>query len=139
MNELIYKEILVELEKTFTIISPQSPQKKNKIPIRIKWKGNYIVTKSGKTVWPHIGAAKNAFWNHMAYLCVPSLKPINTYGRYDHRDKGENIVIYHLFPKDRETLEYLNTPHGEIDKKLRAQFLEKLQEDGILEFEPQNS
>jgi hypothetical protein len=31
------------------------------VPHRIKWKGKYIRTKSGKTVWKRIGDAKSAF------------------------------------------------------------------------------
>ena len=141
MDKLIYDELIDEITKTF-VFTPDIG--KNKIPIRIKWKGKYISTKSGKTVWPHIGAAKNAFWHHISFLHIPSLKPTNmighaNYRRYCYQDKGVGIVDYHLFPKDREILVSLRESSHAIQKKLRAQFLEQLQEDGILEFEPQKS
>jgi hypothetical protein len=39
--------------------------RRKKQPHRVKCNGKYIITESEKTVWPSIGAAKNAVRNHL--------------------------------------------------------------------------
>lgn len=56
-------EVACVVEKTFDI-NPVSLRKKQK-PYRVKVNGNYVVTDSKKTIWPSIGAAKNAIRNHI--------------------------------------------------------------------------
>lgn len=140
MNDQIYREVVDSLEKTFTFLPAQSGKKR--IPYRIKWKGKYIVTQSGKTVWPSLGAAKNAFWNNMNYLTVPSLPPTNNGGYYtshDYRDTGHELITHHIFKDEREQLEQVKKSRQNIKKKFREKFLKLLEKDEILEFEPQKS
>lgn len=40
-------------------------KRKNTQPHRVKCNGRYIITESNKTIWPSIGAAKNAIRNHL--------------------------------------------------------------------------
>lgn len=140
MNKLIYDELVNAIEKELQFPSPKSRKAKN-IPYRIKWRGQYVATKSGKTVWSSLGAAKNAFWHHIDLLNVPSLPPRKNhiFKNWDYRDLGDNIIIHHIYEKEYETMRYLNKRPIDIQRKLRAQFLKQLEEDGILEFEPQNS
>lgn len=58
MNLKLLVEHLVETTQFF---SPQEDKARRKtVPHRIKFKGKYIKTFSGKTVWPSKGAAANA-------------------------------------------------------------------------------
>lgn len=61
MNAEKVKEALEEFISTLdNRIRYQEKAAKN-IPHRIKWKGKFIKTRSGKTVWKRIGDAKSAF------------------------------------------------------------------------------
>ncbi len=56
-------ELTAVVESTFGI--PVDKKRKKQTPHRVKVNGKYIVTESKKTLWPSIGAAKNAIRNHI--------------------------------------------------------------------------
>lgn len=56
-------ELTAVVESTFG--TPVDKKRRKQTPHRVKVNGKYIVTQSKKTVWPSIGAAKNAIRNHI--------------------------------------------------------------------------
>lgn len=56
-------ELTAVVESTFG--TPVYKKRRKQTPHRVKVNGKYIVTQSKKTVWPSIGAAKNAIRNHI--------------------------------------------------------------------------
>lgn len=49
-----------------TQIAPKKAQKQ--IPCRIRYNGHFVATVSGKSVWKHVGHAKNAMRHHVQCL-----------------------------------------------------------------------
>jgi len=76
-----------EIEELFDELYASSIDKRH-ITYRIMYKGVYITTRSGKTQWTSIGAAKNALRNHF-----------NLY-RYRFIKTHEGEVAYQEFLKD---------------------------------------
>lgn len=72
--------------------------KKQQNPYRIKYKGNFIKTRSGKSVWRTLGFAKSALRNHVA----------NTLA--EHRIYGETDKIYDELVKIVEFVEMTPLP-----------------------------
>jgi uncharacterized protein with WD repeat len=56
-------ELTAVVGSTFGI--PVDKKRRKQTPHRVKVNGKYIVTESKKTIWPSIGAAKNAIRNHI--------------------------------------------------------------------------
>lgn len=56
-------DLIAMVESTF-LSQVKHLTKKKQQPHRVKLNGKYIVTNSKKTIWPNIGAAKNAVRNH---------------------------------------------------------------------------
>lgn len=46
--------------------NPSYKPKKKTVPVRVKINGEFFHTPKGKTIWPSIGAAKNAIHNHIS-------------------------------------------------------------------------
>ncbi len=57
----ITPELIQSLESSFIY---KDHKTKKQTPYRVKFNGEFITTKSKKTIWPSIGAAKNALINH---------------------------------------------------------------------------
>lgn len=57
-------DLTAAVESSFKQADDQINRRKSK-PHRVKVNGKYIITDSNKTVWPSIGAAKNAIRNHI--------------------------------------------------------------------------
>jgi hypothetical protein len=60
-NQEVIKTIVAQV-----VFNKADKKSRKSIPYRIKYKGEYIVAQSGKTVWPSLGTAKNAFNLEMA-------------------------------------------------------------------------
>ena len=58
------KQIVLQNSKLGQPLKPQA----RITPYRIKINGQYLTTRSGKTVWKRLGDAKNAFHNHLDYI-----------------------------------------------------------------------
>jgi len=91
--------------------------RKKKQPHRVKCNGKYIITESKKTVWPSIGAAKNAIRNHLntSHELNHWLKALRV---KDAADRDDAISPY-----------YYN--HTEMD-----QIVEYLEKNNIIEYIP---
>jgi predicted sulfurtransferase len=65
-NQFVHvNELKAIVESTFKQADNPIATRKQK-PHRVKLNGKYIVTDSRKTIWPSIGAAKNAIRNHIS-------------------------------------------------------------------------
>lgn len=81
--------------------------RKKKQPHRVKCNGKYIITESKKTVWPSIGAAKNAIRNHLntSHELNHWLKALRV---KDAADRDDAISPYYDNGKDmNEIVKYL--------------------------------
>jgi hypothetical protein len=59
----ITTELIQSLESSFIY---KDHKTKKQTPYRVKFNGKFITTKSKKTIWPSIGAAKNALLLHLS-------------------------------------------------------------------------
>lgn len=83
-------ELLEKLYKELdTRLVPQ-PKALKHIPHRIKWKGQFIRTSSGKTVWKKIGDAKSAFRLEIENDVYRILK--KGLGRYPSHEEKEAFI-----------------------------------------------
>ena len=81
--------------------------RRKKQPHRVKCNGKYIITESEKTVWPSIGAAKNAVRNHLnnSHELNHWLKTLRV---KDASDRDDAISSYYSNRKDMvQIIEYL--------------------------------
>ncbi len=119
MEELkVTDELLVLLNKTFTY---EDKKLKKVSPHRIKFNGKYIRVNSKKTVWPSIGAAKNALLHHFE-VC---------FDRYLRSDR-----IFHLPKLPKEY--YTKTPYNSfaLPDKFFSNLIKQLEKQNILQFVP---
>lgn len=100
-------------------------KRKKKQPHRVKCNGKYIITASGKTIWPSIGAAKNAIRNHlntshdlnrwlrtlqMKDAAAKVIEDVSPYSYYNN-DKDMNQIIKYL--ETNNIIEYVPYTDGE--------------------------
>lgn len=88
------QEAIAAVESTFSISENKTNRKKT--PHRVKFNGKYIVTESKKTIWPSIGAAKNAIRNHIN----TSYKMSNWIRKYEEQNAANNgvkLIGYHSY------------------------------------------
>lgn len=72
--------------------------KKRKQPFRVKFDDKFIITSSGKTVWPGIGAAKSAVINHLRSLSYQYKKDIPYRSAKELREKLEKVGLIQYVP-----------------------------------------
>lgn len=72
--------------------------KKRRQPFRVKFDGKFIITSSGKTVWPGIGAAKSAIINHIRGLSYEHKKYIPYSSAKELREKLEKVGLIQYVP-----------------------------------------
>jgi len=92
-------------------------KKRKRQPHRVKCNGKYIITESKKTVWPSIGAAKNAIRNHL-----------NTSHELNHWLKA--LRVKDAADRDDAISPYYHN-HTEMD-----QIVEYLEKNNIIEYIP---
>jgi hypothetical protein len=99
-------ELTSVVASTFANADNTLNRKKNQ-PHRVKCNGKYIITESKKTVWPSIGAAKNAIRNHLntSHELNNWLKTLRV---KDAADRDDAISPYYYNRKDMdEIVKYL--------------------------------
>ena len=120
MNKKITEQDIIDaLSKNLQAIDKDQRRKVQK-PCRIKWNGKLIRTRSGKTVWSSIGAAKNALNLEFGY-------GINLLSGKYSKNLGVEACLSVMFCGD----EYGNRDQREI---LYKEFIKKLIDRKILEF-----
>lgn len=121
MNNLIDINKAAEVFKDGAYFEPVSkPTSKKSPPYQIRWNGQVVRIRSGKSVWPTIGAAKCALRQKidenrlvaLAYLDESKLQSTMTiYSKYKYYSHDDKDMVYNMA-------------------------LDELQKQGILIFEP---
>lgn len=109
-------ELASVIGSTFTNADDLLKRRKRQ-PHRVKCNGKYIITESKKTVWPSIGAAKNAIRNHL-----------NTSHELNHWLK--TLRVKDAADRDDAISPYYHN-HTEMD-----QIVEYLEKNNIIEYIP---
>jgi hypothetical protein len=91
---------------------------RKKQPHRVKCNGKYIITESKKTVWPSIGAAKNAVRNHLNTSreldnWFKSLLMKDPAIKYDYYVSRSTIQIIIEYLEKNNVIEYVPYTDGE--------------------------
>lgn len=98
-------ELTALVESTFGI--PVDKKRRKQTPHRVKVNGKYIVTVSKKTIWPSIGAAKNAIRNHIA-TSDDLKKWIRKLEVQDAINADRGVSLYYRYSKiNDEIIQYL--------------------------------
>jgi hypothetical protein len=104
-----------EVFDSFNIFRPiQNTFKRKQTPHRIRWKGQFIQLRSGKTVWPSLNAAKVAVTDKLGYREKSILKS----------------ALYPFCPSDPLDKNYIDA------SDFYRMTIQELQNAGILEFVP---
>lgn len=98
--------------------APPRPNRQKGPPYQIKWKGNIVAIRSGKYIWPTLGAAKCAL-----------------------RQKINNSrLIENAYPDVQSKYVVHSSTYSYLPHTLKDEFynavLDELQKQGILEFVP---
>ena len=107
-NQLInLPELTAVVESTFG--TPVDKKRRKQTPHRVKVNGKYIVTQSKKTVWPSIGAAKNAIRNHIE-TSDDLRKWILKLQMQDAVNANRGVQLYYSYSKiNDEIIQYLES------------------------------
>lgn len=98
-------ELTAVVESTFGI--PVDKKRRKQTPHRVKVNGKYIVTESKKTIWPSIGAAKNAIRNHIE-TSDDLKKWIRKLEVQDAINADRGVPLYYSYSKiNDEIIQYL--------------------------------
>lgn len=119
----ITPELIHSLESSFIY---KDYQHKKQTPYRVKFNGQFITTRSKKTVWSSIGAAKNALINHFR-------------GQYAHSVNNLGKQPYRYYA-DILPLEFYTQTYSPDSKGLPSDFfsllIAELEKQKIIEFIP---
>lgn len=100
-------ELTAVVESTFG--TPVDKKRRKQTPHRVKVNGKYIVTQSKKTVWPSIGAAKNAIRNHIE-TSDDLRKWILKLQMQDAVNADRGVQLYYSYSKiNDEIIQYLES------------------------------
>lgn len=100
-------ELTAVVESTFGI--PVDKKRRKQTPHRVKVNGKYIVTESKKTIWPSIGAAKNAIRNHIE-TSDDLKKWIRKLEVQDAINADRGVPLYYRYSKiNDEIIQYLES------------------------------
>ena len=99
------QEVITVVESTFG--TSVDKKRRKQTPHRVKVNGKYIITQSNKTVWPSLGAAKNAIRNHIA-TSDDLKKWIRKLEVQDAINADRGVSLYYRYSKiNDEIIQYL--------------------------------
>lgn len=86
---------------------------KSKKPCRIKYKDQFLITSTQKTVWKTLGAAKNALRHHFGNRATAYSRGYNSYGEY-YKSVGKTQPYDYSEVRQREK-EFFDALYEEVE------------------------